>query len=92
MFYCAEALLFSRGFSYSSHRGVIAGFGQHFAKTGDLPLEMHRWLLEGFDRRQEGDYPSLSIVQEHQVRDLQTKATRFLQMSEAYVERSAGKD
>jgi uncharacterized protein (UPF0332 family) len=27
MFYCAEALLFSRGLSNSSHRGVIAGLG-----------------------------------------------------------------
>ena len=73
MFYCAEALLFSKGLSYSSHRGVIAGFGQHFAKTGNLPSDMHRWLLEAFERRQEGDYQPVSTVQEHQVRNLQTK-------------------
>jgi uncharacterized protein (UPF0332 family) len=92
MFYCAEALLFSRGLSNSSHRGVIAGFGQHFTKPGELPFEMHRWLLEGFDRRQQGDYQGLSIVQEHQVQDLQTKAAEFLRLSLMYLERSAEKD
>jgi hypothetical protein len=31
-FYVAEALLLSRGLSFSSHAGVIAAFGKHFAK------------------------------------------------------------
>jgi hypothetical protein len=53
---------------------------------------MHRWLLEGFDRRQQGDYQGLSIVQEHQVQDLQTKAAEFLRLSLMYLERSAEKD
>ena len=44
MFYCAEALLLTRELSFSKHRGVIAGFGQHFVKTGDLPADMHQWL------------------------------------------------
>jgi uncharacterized protein len=34
LFYTAEALLLSRGLSFSSHSAVIANFGKEFAKTG----------------------------------------------------------
>ena len=92
MFYCAEALLFSKGLSYSSHRGVIAGFGQHFAKPGTLPSDMHRWLLEAFERRQEGDYQPAPTVQEHQVRDIQAKTAEFLRSSETYLRQVGASD
>jgi uncharacterized protein (UPF0332 family) len=42
MFYCAEALLFSKGLTFSNHQAVISAFGQHFAKTNEMPVEMHR--------------------------------------------------
>ncbi|MCJ7703519.1 MAG: HEPN domain-containing protein [Anaerolineales bacterium] len=32
MFYVAQALLLSRGLSYSSHSAIIAGYGREFAK------------------------------------------------------------
>lgn len=47
MFYCAEALLLVKGLTRSSHQGVIAAFGQYLVKTGELPVEMHRWLIDG---------------------------------------------
>jgi uncharacterized protein (UPF0332 family) len=33
MFYCAEALLFSIGLSFSKHSAVISFFGKEFVKT-----------------------------------------------------------
>lgn len=36
MFYTAEALLLSRGKSFSSHSAVIAAFEKEFSKTRDL--------------------------------------------------------
>jgi uncharacterized protein (UPF0332 family) len=39
MFYVAQALLLSEGLAYSKHSGVIAAFGEHFAKTGRVPAE-----------------------------------------------------
>ncbi|MBI5670448.1 MAG: HEPN domain-containing protein [Chloroflexi bacterium] len=56
MFYVAEALLAGEGLSFSKHAGVIAAFGQHFAKTGRVPAEFHRYLIEGQDKRNTGDY------------------------------------
>jgi len=56
MFYAAEALLLSKGLSFSRHSAVIAAFGEHFAKTRLLPPKLHRYLIQGFEERQVGDY------------------------------------
>ena len=56
MFYAAEALLAGEGLAFSSHAAVIGAFGQHFAKTGRLPREMHRFLREAHAQRTLGDY------------------------------------
>jgi uncharacterized protein (UPF0332 family) len=55
-FYTAEALLFSRGLSYSRHSQVVAQFGRHFAKTEELDARYHRLLIEAFALRQAADY------------------------------------
>lgn len=63
MFYAAQALLLGRGLRFSKHSAVQAAFGQHFARTGVLPSELHRHLLDGSDARTVGDYdvgPSLT--------------------------------
>ncbi|MFQ6060377.1 MAG: HEPN domain-containing protein [Thermoplasmata archaeon] len=56
MFYSVEALLLTKGLSFSSHKGVISGFGEHFIKTGVFPREMGRELSLAFQKRQLGDY------------------------------------
>ena len=49
MFYGAEALLLSQEKTFSSHRAVIAAFGEHFIKSGLLAKEMHHWLHRAFE-------------------------------------------
>lgn len=56
MFYVATALLESKELRYKSHAAVIAAFGQHFARTGLMPKEYHRYLLNAFDERNLADY------------------------------------
>jgi uncharacterized protein (UPF0332 family) len=46
MFYVAEALLDHEGLAFSSHAAVISAFGQTFAKTGKLPSELNRQLID----------------------------------------------
>jgi uncharacterized protein (UPF0332 family) len=92
MFYAAEALLFSIGLTFSSHRGVISEFAQQFVKTKKLPPETHQWLREGFDKRQVSDYEFLSIAADAQVIDLQSKAERFLQYVEEMLRQSGYTD
>ncbi len=44
MFYSAQAMLLTENLSFSSHKGVISAFGEHFVKTGIFPKEMGREL------------------------------------------------
>jgi uncharacterized protein (UPF0332 family) len=90
MFYSAEAALWSKGYSFSKHSGVIAAFGQQLVKPHLLPSELHRWLREAFDRRQEGDYNFQSGLTEPLVRELQTRAMRFLDEVERFVTSRSG--
>lgn len=57
-FYTTEALLLSEGLSYSRHSQVVAQFGRHFAKTGELDARYHRLLVEAFRLWQATDYPA----------------------------------
>lgn len=63
MFYVAEALLLGQGLSFSKHSAVLAAFGERLAKPGLVPVEFHKYLLDGKDSRHVGDYdlgPGLS--------------------------------
>jgi uncharacterized protein (UPF0332 family) len=52
MFYTAQALLESRGLSYSSHRAALSAFGQQFAKTKEIDPLFPKALLDAFSQRQ----------------------------------------
>lgn len=76
MLYGAQALLRENDLQFSRHSGVHAAFGQHFAKAGVLDPKYHRWLLDAFDERLQGDYG-------FQIRfNVQAVATRLEQVHE----------
>ena len=56
MFYAAEALLWEQGRRSGTHSGVHSLFGERFAKQGPLDPKYHRWMLDAFGRRIQGDY------------------------------------
>ena len=85
MFYTAQALLLMRGLSFSSHAAVIAAFGKEFAKTGDLDVKFHRWLLDAQDTRHIGDYGIGIGVQNSQVCKLLSWAQEFLAAAENWL-------
>jgi uncharacterized protein (UPF0332 family) len=82
MFYVAEALLEGEGLAYSKHSAVIAGFGQHFVRTGRVPGEFHRFLLEAQEVRQAGDYGAFHAVTTAQAETQLARAGRFLELAE----------
>ena len=90
IFYCAEALLWQRGLKFSPHSAVIAAFGQHFAKTGLLPPELHRWFQDAFDRRNEGDYQFEPVVTEQTVVELHRRAAEFAARTESFLRTQPG--
>jgi uncharacterized protein (UPF0332 family) len=85
MFYGAEALLLVKGKTYSSHRAVVAAFGESFIKSGILPREMHSSLHRAFEKWQISDYDYLTGITESEVMELQEKANIFLQKTEIFL-------
>ncbi|ODS42053.1 MAG: hypothetical protein MSIBF_01520 [Candidatus Altiarchaeales archaeon IMC4] len=78
MFFAAEALLLTKELKFSSHRGVISAFGQHFVKTGIFPKEMNRWLYDAFEKRQAGDYSFRSVINGDTAKESLTNARGFI--------------
>ena len=85
MFYVAEALLNERGLGFSKHSAVHAAFGEQFAKTGQLDPKFHRWLLDAFDKRLEGDYGTEIKVLPEDVTALVAQAREFLQRARTHL-------
>ncbi len=86
MFYAAEALLFEKGLTFRKHGRVHAAFGEHFAKTGKLEAKFHRYLLDAFESRVEGDYGVEVVLSTHAVEELIRRAKEFLDAARHYLE------
>ena len=86
MFYIAEALLEEKELRFSKHGGVHGAFGEHYVKTGLFETKFHRWLLNAFDQRIEGDYDvEVSAVAED-AEKLIVQAEEFLLAARKYLE------
>lgn len=87
MFYVAEALLNEDGLRFRKHGAVHASFGEHFAKTGRLNPKFHRWLLDAFDKRIQGDYGVEAVLTPEDAARIIEQAREFLCAAEAYLEK-----
>jgi uncharacterized protein (UPF0332 family) len=56
IFYIAQAFLDGEGLAFSKHSAVIDAFGRHFAHTGKVSAEIHRFLLTAQDLCHGRDY------------------------------------
>jgi uncharacterized protein (UPF0332 family) len=87
MFYSAEAALLTKGLSFSSHKGVISGFGEHFVKTGIFPKEMARELNRAFEKRQLGDYEYTTVISQEDAEEILEKAKDFVETIARWLEK-----
>lgn len=79
MFYSAQAVLLTKNMSFSSHKGVISAFGEHFVKTGVFPKEMGRELNRAFEKRQLGDYEYTFVISEMEAKEMLASGRRFVE-------------
>ena len=84
MFYVAEALLLSKGLSFSKHAAVQSEFGKVFVKTGIVPAEYHRDLILAMEVRHAGDYGDLDCVSEEECGKQIERAHKFMAFAEKY--------
>ncbi len=78
MFYCAQAALLTRKLSFSSHKGVISAFGEHFVKTGIFPKEMGREFNRTFEKRQIGDYEYTFVISDDEAEQILCSGKEFV--------------
>ncbi|MEM9264272.1 MAG: HEPN domain-containing protein [Cyanobacteria bacterium P01_F01_bin.13] len=83
MFYIAEAFLWKKGLSFSSHAAVIAAFGKEIAKPGLAPIEFHRYLIDAQNKRTQGDYGiDDTNLSSHEVQLLIQQSELFIALAE----------
>ena len=78
MFYVAQAALLTKKLSFSSHKGVISAFGEHFIKTGVFPKDMGREFNRAFEKRQMGDYEYTFVVSELEAGQMLVSGREFV--------------
>ncbi|NEZ63677.1 HEPN domain-containing protein [Leptolyngbyaceae cyanobacterium CCMR0082] len=78
MFYVAQAFLEGKGMAFSKHSAVIAAFGREFAKTQQVPVKFHRYLIEAQALRTTGDYGQLNALTPEQAAEEINHAEEFL--------------
>ncbi len=78
MFYAVQAVLLTKKLFFSSHKGVISAFGEHFVKTGIFPKEMGRELNRAFEKRQLGDYEYTFVVSHDEAQEILRNGKDFV--------------
>jgi len=82
MFYLASAFLLGKGLKFSKHGSLIAAFGQHFVKTGEVDAKFHRYLIDAQDDRIIGDYTAKSVLTKTEIATMIAQAEEFLAFAE----------
>ncbi len=78
MFYSTPALLLMKNLSFSTHKGVISAFGEHFVKTGIFPKELSKALAQAFTKRQLSDYEYTFVTSRGEAREFSKKGKEFV--------------
>jgi len=92
MFYAVEALLLTRGLSFSKHGGVAGAFGKEFIKSGELPRELHRYFRDAFRLRQAGDYSAGSVVTKSEAKRVISQAAEFIKAIRRHIQEQEHSD
>ena len=85
MFFMTEALLLTKKITASTHKGVIALFGEHFIKTGIIRKDLGKALRRAYDLRQKGDYSTGFIVSENEAKEILKVSKEFLSEIEKHL-------
>jgi Uncharacterized conserved protein related to C-terminal domain of eukaryotic chaperone, SACSIN len=85
MFYMAEALLLTKGLSFSKHSGVISGLNQHFIKTGIFDYKFYDVIRYAFKQRNIGDYDYVEEISKEVAQKVINDAKEFLGITKKYL-------
>ena len=92
MFYIAEVFLLEEALTFSSHSAVISTFGQRFARTGQVPVEFHRWLINAAAKRTRGDYETDVPVSDEESLEIIERSQIFIEAAKQRLEGNENTD
>jgi len=92
MFYCAKAMLLSKGITTKKHSSTISLFCEKFVKSGDFSEELASYLIDAFRKRQIGDYDVFVMPTKNEAEDLINKADLFVKEVKYWLRRECGSD
>ena len=84
MLYLAQAFLLGQKLSFSKHSAVIAAFGKEFVKSGILPTEFHRYLIDAQEMRLIADYQGTALDAKDAALQID-RAGEFLRLAETHL-------
>ncbi|MBI1852762.1 MAG: HEPN domain-containing protein [Planctomycetes bacterium] len=90
MFYVAQALLLSRGLTFSKHSAVIAAFGREFVKSGEFGPEHYAALRTAFDQRNVSHYGYSTAFPENAAQEIIKRGEAFPSAGEACLRNRSG--
>lgn len=85
MFYIVEALLLTKGLSFSKHSAIISSFGKEFINTGIFSEKLYNYLTNAFKIIQLGDYGSPGIITKNKALLILEQAKEFIKIIEEYL-------
>lgn len=85
VFHMMQAVLLTKGLSYSKHSGVISGFSEHFIKSSIFPKEFGTEILKLRKDRELGDYGYETTVTKETAEGDISVAEKIVNAVEAYL-------
>jgi len=85
MLHSARAALVSRGLRFSSHRATHGAFGQQFVRTAELPVQLHRHLIDAERVRSAATYTYEVEMTEEDARTWLSRAEDFVAAIEHFL-------
>jgi len=84
IFCLAQAMLLSKGLSFSRRSAVTAAYGREFAKTGLLDSKFHRYIIDARQRRQTAYYSVSENISDEDALESFEWAGEFIQAVKEY--------
>ena len=72
-------MLLTKNLSFSSHKGVISAFGEHFVKTGIFSRELGRELNRALEKRQISDYAYTFVISREEAEEILENGKKFVE-------------
>ncbi|MEW6041087.1 MAG: HEPN domain-containing protein [Elusimicrobiota bacterium] len=85
IFHIMQAVLLTKGLSFSKHSGVISGFSQHFIKTDIFPKEFAEIIDKLREDRENGDYDYEIIIDEKTAEEDIKNAEKIISVTTGYI-------